>query len=72
MKNFFSIVVVLFVSNVFSQNIDYLSQQDHYGRIVILQNNEIKGKDYIYNEWNFGMLVLNDSIFSKQDYLKYR
>ena len=71
MKSIFSMVFVLFLSNLFAQNIDYLSKQDHYGRIVILQNNEIKGKDYVYDEWNLGMLVLNDSIFSKQNYLKY-
>jgi len=71
MKSIFSIALVLLINNVFAQNIDYLSQQDHYGRIVILQNNEIKGKDFVYDEWNGGMLVLNDSVFSKQDYLKY-
>ena len=31
----------------------------------------MKGHDFVYNEWNRGMLVLNDSVFSKQDYLKY-
>ena len=70
MKSFFSVVAVLFFSIAFSQgNVDYRGDNIKYA--VIKQNNEIKGKDYIYDEWNRGMLVLNDSIFSKQDYLKY-
>lgn len=39
--------------------------------LIIRRSSEIKGNDYIYNEWNLGMLVLNDSIFSKQEHLKY-
>ena len=45
--------------------------QEGGGRIILEQKNEYKGNLYVYDEWNKGMLVLNDSIFSVQDYLKY-
>ena len=70
MKSVFSMLFVLFLTNLFSQNVEYLSKTDR-GNIIITQNNEIKGKDYLYDEWNKGMLVLNDSIFSMQDQLRF-
>ena len=45
--------------------------QEGGGRIILEQKNEYKGNLFVYDEWNKGMLVLNDSIFSVQDYLKY-
>ena len=72
MKSIFTIVFVLLFSNLFSQTAQNL---DYRGRVVreyiIKRNNEIKGNNYIYDEWNNGMLVLNDSVFSKQNYLQY-
>lgn len=70
MKSIFSMAFILLFSNIFSQNGDNLAKEDR-GRVIIVQSNEIKGKDYIYDEWNKGMLVLNDSVFSVQNYLKY-
>ncbi|WP_299525082.1 hypothetical protein, partial [uncultured Lutibacter sp.] len=69
MKSIFSVILVMFVSTVFSQNLDY--RGEYVRGMIIKQSNEIKGNDFIYNEWNLGMLVLNDSVFSKQDHLKY-
>lgn len=70
MKYIFSSVLMFLFINAFSQgNLDYRGENISKG--VIKVNNEIKGEDFIYDEWNKGMLVLNDSIFSKQDYLKY-
>jgi len=69
MKYFFSLFFVLFFSSVFSQN--------PYGsvfsgeRLIIDYRGNFKGKSFIYDEWNRGMLVLNDSVFSKQDFLQY-
>ena len=69
MKKFTTLCLVLLALNVFSQN--------PYGsilvgeRIILDYRGNIKGKDFVYNEWNRGMIVLNDSVFSKQDYLKY-
>lgn len=70
MKNIFSIVFVLSFMNIYSQNGDNLHKEDR-GNIIITQNNDIKGTCYIYEKWNKGMLVLNDSVFSVQDYLKF-
>ena len=70
MRHFFYIGFLLTVTPLFSQNGDNLHKEDR-GNIIIKQNNEIKGNDYLYDEWNKGMLVLNDSVFSIQDYLKY-
>jgi hypothetical protein len=70
MKRFIYVGSLLTISTLFSQNGDNLAKEDR-GRVIIVQSNEIKGKDYIYDEWNKGMLVLNDSVFSLQDYLKY-
>lgn len=66
----FYVCFLLAVPSIFSQNGDNLVKEDR-GNIIIKQNSDIKGKDYLYEEWNKGMLVLNDSIFSRQDYLKY-
>tara|TARA_R110001583_G_scaffold34847_5_gene116626 strand:- start:16255 stop:16902 length:648 start_codon:yes stop_codon:yes gene_type:complete len=52
-----------------SQNVDY--QGNGVREMFIKQNSDIKGNDFIYNEWNSGILVFNDSVFSKQAYLKY-
>ena len=40
-------------------------------KIIIGKNDYIKGKDYVYDEWNYGMIVINDTVFSKQENLKY-
>ncbi|MGK0253968.1 MAG: hypothetical protein ACI9OE_001453 [Mariniflexile sp.] len=69
MKSIVSIVLVLFFTNAFSQNLGFGG--DGIRGMIITPNNDIKGDDYIYKEWNKGLLVLNDSVFSKQDYLKY-
>ncbi|MDO9273987.1 MAG: hypothetical protein Q7T92_00375 [Lutibacter sp.] len=70
MKRFIFVGFLVSFTAIFSQNGDNLQKEDR-GNIIIKQNNEIKGKDYLYDEWNKGMLVLNDSVFSMQDYLKY-
>ncbi len=70
MKLFICTVFFLTFTSIFSQNGDNLAKEDR-GNVIITQNNHIKGKDYVYDEWNKGMLVLNDSVFSVQDYLKY-
>jgi len=54
----------------FSQgNLNYRGENISKG--IIKKNNEIKGENFIYDEWNQGMLVLNDSVFSNQEFLKY-
>ncbi|MCF6212735.1 MAG: hypothetical protein L3J45_01780 [Flavobacteriaceae bacterium] len=69
MKSVFNLFFVLFFSSVFSQN--------PYGSVfsgemlIIDYRGSFKGKSFIYDEWNRGMLVLNDSVFSKQDFLQY-
>ncbi|MFK5957945.1 MAG: hypothetical protein QM495_03630 [Lutibacter sp.] len=72
MKPIISIVLMFIFSNVFSQTAQNL---DYRGKVVreyiIKRSDKIKGDNFIYNEWNDGMLVLNDSIFSKQNYLQY-
>lgn len=70
MKYFIYAGFLLTITSLFSQNGDNLAKEDR-GNVIITQNNEIKGKDYLYDEWNKGMLVLNDSVFSVQDYLKF-
>lgn len=70
MGRFIYVGFLLFFTGIYAQNGDNLHKEDR-SNIIIKQNNEIKGKDYLYEEWNKGMLVLNDSIFSMQDYLKY-
>lgn len=70
MKRFIYVSLFLTITTLFSQNGDNLVKEDR-GNVIITLNNEIKGKNYVYDEWNKGMLVLNDSVFSVQDYLKY-
>ncbi len=70
MKSLIYLGTLLTITSLFSQNGDNLHKEDR-GNIIITQNNNIKGKSYIYDEWNKGMLVLNDSVFSVQDYLKF-
>ncbi|WP_372795139.1 hypothetical protein, partial [Lutibacter sp.] len=72
MKSVFSIVAVLFLTSLFSQttqNLDY--RGNIVKELIIKRSSEVKGDNFIYKEWNRGMLVLNDSVFSKQDYLQY-
>lgn len=69
MKKIIYVSLLLSFTNVFSQNLDY--EGNGVRKVFIKQNSEIKGNDFLYDEWNNGMLVLNDSVFSKQDYLKY-
>ncbi|MBI9040618.1 hypothetical protein [Lutibacter sp.] len=70
MRKVFFAVVVLISSLSIGQNPLSLFQEGG-GRIILEQTNDYKGELYIYNEWNKGMLVLNDSIFSVQDFVKY-
>jgi hypothetical protein len=71
MKKIFYFVVSLLFCNVFSQN--PLQNSPIYGgeQVIIDVNSNIKGNDFIYDEWNKGVLVLNDSVFSKQDAIRY-
>jgi len=43
---------VLFFSTIFSKNSDNITNIEESGRIIIKNNNKIKGKDFIYDEWN--------------------
>jgi len=70
MKNIMYLMLLFSFSSVFSQVPDNLNK-DLRSRIFIPQNNNIEGKDYLFKEWNNGMLVLNDTVFSNQKYLKY-
>lgn len=70
MKIVLSAFLIFFCVVSYSQNGDNLHKQDR-DRVILTANSEIKGNDFIYDEWNRGMIVLNDSVFSKQDYLKY-
>lgn len=70
MKNlvFISLVFVCLIG--FGQKSPY-SPINGSQKVIIENNSSIKGDSFIYDEWNAGMLVLNDSVFSKQDFLKY-
>ncbi|MDP3359546.1 MAG: hypothetical protein Q8S41_09375 [Lutibacter sp.] len=70
MRLFIYIGFLLAITGVNSQNGDNLHKEDR-GNIIISQNSVINGKSYLFDEWNKGMLVLNDSVFSVQDYLKF-
>lgn len=69
MKKIIYVSLLLSFTNMISQNVDY--QGNGVREMFIKQNSDIKGNDFIYNEWNSGILVFNDSVFSKQAYLKY-
>ncbi|MDV7185769.1 hypothetical protein R3X25_00625 [Lutibacter sp. TH_r2] len=70
MKYILGLVFVFFsVVMVAQENLAY--RGEFIRKAIIKENLNVVGKDYIYNEYNKGMLVLHDSIFSKQDYLKY-
>lgn len=68
MKCFICVGFLLTITSLFSYNWDSLAKKD-FGWIIIIQSNKINGNDFIDNKWNNGMLVMNDSIFSMQDYL---
>jgi hypothetical protein len=76
MKKILYLSLVLSFTQLFSQidnqnfNTDYLSKVDR-GSITITKNPNIKGHSYLYNDWNTGFLVLNDSIFSRQNNIRY-
>ncbi len=70
MKKVIYLSLLIGCSSLYAQNGDNLHKQDK-GSVIITKNSEIKGTDFVYEEWNRGMLVLNDSIFSKQDFLKF-
>jgi len=57
---------VLFFLTVFSKNTDNVTNIEESGRIIIKKNSVIKGNDFIYDEWNRGMLVLNDTVFQNK------
>lgn len=40
-------------------------------QVIIEANNNIKGTNFNYDDWSSGILVLNDSIFSKHEYIRY-
>jgi hypothetical protein len=61
---------MLFVfSNVFSQ--DPISPFTNSDKVVMNHNYEIKGHEYLYEPWNRGLLVMNDTLFFMQNYLRY-
>jgi len=70
MKKFMYVFICLCFGSIFSQNTDNLWKGDR-GRVIIPMNSGIKGNDFLYDEWNSGILVLYDSVFSEQKYLKY-
>ena len=76
MKKIVLLSLVFSFTQLFSQqnnqviNTDYLSKVDR-GNVIITKNPNIKGSPFLFNGWNSGMLVLNDSVFSRQDYLEY-
>ena len=71
MKKTIYFLLGLFIFKGFSQN--PLQNSPIYGgeQVIIEANNNIKGNDFIFDEWNKGILVLNDSIFSKHEYIRY-
>ncbi|NLP58782.1 hypothetical protein [Lutibacter sp. B1] len=72
MKYVFYLSFILCFTSVLGQSpVSESLNKEKGGRLEISQSREIKGTDFIYDEWNKGILVLNDSVFSKQDYLKY-
>jgi hypothetical protein len=70
MKKLFLIALAVISFKSIAQN-PYNKFQEGGGRVIIEKPDNYKGTNYIYNEWNRGMLVLNDSIFSVQDYIKF-
>jgi len=70
MKKIIYLSLLIGCTSLIAQNGDNLHREDK-GTVIITKNSEIKGVDFVYDEWNKGMLVLNDSIFSKQDFLKF-
>jgi len=62
--------MALCFGNIVAQSTDNLWKGER-GRIIIPTNSDIKGDDFLYDEWNNGILVLFDSVFSEQKYLKY-
>lgn len=70
MKNISCIIFTLMVIPAFAQRIDNLSKGDR-DRIEFSQERNIEGTEFLYDGWNRGELVINDSIFLNQKYLKY-
>ena len=70
MNKFTCIILALLALPAFSQRNDNLSKGDR-ALIEISQEHEIIGSEYLYDGWNKGMLVLNDSVFSYQSFLNY-
>ena len=72
-NNFFrNLIVVLFVSlnwGIYGQAL--YSHFDGCERIILDEKENIKGVEYIYNAWNEGVLILNDSVFIPQKYIRY-
>ena len=70
MKSVICFFMVLCFGNIVAQSTDNLWKGER-GRIIIPTDSGIKGNDFLYDEWNNGILVLFDSVFSEQKYLKY-
>ncbi|SNR64488.1 hypothetical protein [Lutibacter flavus] len=70
MRNLFLVCFSLVFTSVLGQSPRNLFQEGG-GRVVLNKSSEIIGNDFIYDDWNKGLVVLDDSIFSVQDYLRY-
>lgn len=71
MKNSFFIFLILVSFVVRGQRQTPESLLNGNRKAKILDKSNIKGAYFVYGKWNVGELVLNDSVISNQDYLRY-
>lgn len=48
-----------------------LSNYNDSERVILSHDNSIKGESYLYGAWNKGMLVMQDTLFFAQNFLRY-
>lgn len=59
----------LMIGSLFAQDVN--TNFDGQERVILTHNSAIDGKEYLYGSWNKGFLVMNDSLFFAQNYLRY-
>lgn len=70
MKNIISVILLLVIVKAYSQVNDNLISSGHE-RVIINQNSEVKGVNFLFEEWNKGVLFFENGDNKHQDFVQY-
>lgn len=57
--------------NSIAYNQSDLANFNDTSNVILYHDDNINGEEYLYGPWNKGMLVMHDSLFFAQNYLRY-